>query len=169
VIDVGETAPDFELPDQDGEPVSLSSLRGRRVVLSFYPKAVTPGCTVQACGVRDHRADYEDAETVVLGISPDPMERVKNFHDGQGLNFTLLADEDHAVCEAYGVWVEKSMYDKKYWGARANHLRARRGRQGRDRAAQGQAGRARRARARGVVGLARATSTKCPGAKRSPM
>ena len=117
MIEEGDTAPDFELPDQDGEPVSLSSLRGRRVVLYFYPKADTPGCTVQACGVRDHLGDYEDAQAVVLGISPDAVKRVKKFHDKQGLNFTLLADEDHAVCEAYGVWVEKSMYGKRYWGA----------------------------------------------------
>ena len=117
MIEEGDTAPDFELPDQDGEPVSLSSLRGRRVVLYFYPKADTPGCTVQACGVRDHLADYEAAQAVVLGISPDAVKRVKKFHDKQELNFTLLADEDHAVCAAYGVWVEKSMYGKRYWGA----------------------------------------------------
>jgi len=117
MIAKGAQAPDFELPDQDGHPVSLSSLRGRRVVLYFYPKADTPGCTAQACGVRDHRPDYESAGAVVLGVSPDPVKRVKRFHDGQRLNFTLLADEDHAVCDAYGVWVEKSMYGKKYWGA----------------------------------------------------
>ena len=117
MIEESDTAPDFELPDQDGQPVSLSSLRGRRVVLYFYPKADTPGCTVQACGVRDHLADYEAAQAVVLGISPDAVKRVKKFHDKQELNFTLLADEDHAVCAAYGVWVEKSMYGKRYWGA----------------------------------------------------
>jgi len=117
MIAKGAQAPDFELPDQDGNPVRLSSLRGQRVVLYFYPKADTPGCTTQACGVRDHRPDYESAGAVVLGVSPDPVKRVKKFHDGQRLNFTLLADEDHAVCDAYGVWVEKSMYGKKYWGA----------------------------------------------------
>jgi thioredoxin-dependent peroxiredoxin len=115
-IDQGDTAPDFELPDQDGEPVRLSRLRGQRVVLYFYPKADTPGCTTQACGVRDHLPDYEGAGAMVMGISPDPVRKVKRFHDGQGLNFTLLADEDHAVAEAYGVWVEKSMYGKTYWG-----------------------------------------------------
>ena len=115
-IDQGDTAPDFELLDQDGEPVTLSRLRGQRVVLYFYPKADTPGCTTQACGVRDHLPDYEGAGAVVMGISPDPVRKVKRFHDGQGLNFTLLADEDHAVAEAYGVWVEKSMYGKTYWG-----------------------------------------------------
>ncbi len=113
----GDAAPDFELPDQDGAPVRLSALRGRRVVVYFYPKADTPGCTTQACGVRDHLPDYEQAGATVLGISPDPVKRVKRFHDKQGLGFTLLADEDHAVCEAYGVWVEKSMYGRKYWGA----------------------------------------------------
>ncbi len=117
MIERGDAAPEFELPNQDGEPVALSSLRGRRVVLYFYPKADTPGCTTQACGVRDHLPDYEEADAVVLGVSPDPVRRVKKFHDKQSLGFTLLADEDHAVCEAYGVWVEKSMYGKTYWGA----------------------------------------------------
>jgi thioredoxin-dependent peroxiredoxin len=117
MIQPGDTAPDFELPDQDGNPVRLSDLRGGTVVLYFYPKADTPGCTTQACGVRDHLSDYTEAGVTVLGISPDPVRRVKKFHDGQGLNFTLLADEDHAVCEAYGVWIEKSMYGRTYWGA----------------------------------------------------
>jgi peroxiredoxin Q/BCP len=116
VIEPGQPAPDFTLPDQHGNRVSLADLRGKDVVLYFYPKADTPGCTTQACGVRDHRGDYEKLGAVVLGISPDPVKRVKKFHDGQGLNFTLLADEDHAVCEAYGVWVEKSMYGKTYMG-----------------------------------------------------
>jgi thioredoxin-dependent peroxiredoxin len=113
---VGDQAPDFELPDQDGEPVRLSALRGQPVVLYFYPKADTPGCTTQACGVRDHLPDYEQAGAVVLGASPDPVAKVKRFHDKQGLNFPLLADEDHSVAETYGVWVEKSMYGKTYWG-----------------------------------------------------
>jgi thioredoxin-dependent peroxiredoxin len=117
MLEIGNEAPDFTLPDQDGEPVTLTSLRGKRVVLYFYPKADTPGCTTQACGVRDHLPAYEDADAVVVGISPDPVKAVKKFHDGQGLNFRLLADEDHAVCEQYGVWVEKSMYGKTYWGA----------------------------------------------------
>jgi peroxiredoxin Q/BCP len=117
VIKPGEQAPDFTLPDQDGNEVSLASLRGRAVVLYFYPKADTPGCTTQACGVRDHRADYDAAGAVVVGVSPDPVKRVKRFHDKYELGFPLLADEDHAVCDAYGVWVEKSMYGRKYWGA----------------------------------------------------
>ena len=117
MIGAGARAPDFELPDQDGEPVRLSSLRGRTVVVYFYPKADTPGCTTQACSIRDRRDEYEAAGVRVLGISPDPVKRVKKFHEGKSLNFTLLADEDRAVCERYGVWVEKSMYGKKYWGA----------------------------------------------------
>src|SRR5437763_16787530 len=117
LLEPGDQAPDFELPDQDGNPVRLSGLKGQTVVLYFYPKADTPGCTTQACGVRDHRSDYESAGAVVLGVSPDPVKRVKKFHEGQGLNFTLLADEDHAVTEAYGMWVEKSMYGRTYMGA----------------------------------------------------
>src|ERR687892_625217 len=112
----GDVAPDFELPNQDSSPVSLSGLRGRKVVLYFYPRADTPGCTTQACGVRDPLPDYERADAVVLGVSPDPVEAVKRFHDKQGLNFTLLADEDHAVAERYEVWVEKSRYGRTYWG-----------------------------------------------------
>ncbi len=117
MIETGAEAPDFTLPNQDGEPVTLSSLRGRRVVLYFYPKADTPGCTTQACGIRDRASEYEAAGVTVLGVSPDPVKAVKKFHDKQSLNFTLLADEDHAVCELYGVWGEKSMYGKTYWGA----------------------------------------------------
>jgi thioredoxin-dependent peroxiredoxin len=117
MIQSGQEAPDFELPDQDGNPVRLSDLRGGKVVLYFYPKADTPGCTTQACGVRDHLPDYADANATVLGVSPDPVKKVKKFHDGQSLNFTLLADSDHAVCEAYGVWAEKSMYGRTYMGA----------------------------------------------------
>ena len=115
-LDVGDPAPDFTLPDQDGNPVSLAGLRGTTVVLYFYPKADTPGCTTQACGVRDHRPDYEQAGAVVLGVSPDPVKAVAKFHDKYSLGFPLLADEDHAVAEAYGVWVEKSMYGRTYMG-----------------------------------------------------
>jgi peroxiredoxin Q/BCP len=117
MLSPGDLAPDFEVPDQDGNSVKLSDLRGQTVVLYFYPKADTPGCTTQACGVRDHRGEYEAAGVRVLGISPDPVAAVKSFHDKQGLNFPLLADADHAVCEAYGVWVEKSMYGRTYMGA----------------------------------------------------
>ena len=123
MIAPGETAPDFTLPNQDGEPVTLSSLRGRPVVLYFYPRADTPGCTTQACGVRDHSADYEAAGATVLGVSPDEVAAIKRFHDRQGLNFTLLADADHAVADRYGTWVEKSMYGRTYEGvARATFI-----------------------------------------------
>ena len=116
MIETGTEAPDFTLPDQDGGGVTLSGLRGRKVVLYFYPKADTPGCTTQACGIRDRSTEYADAGATVLGVSPDPVKKVKKFHDKQSLNFTLLADEDHAVAEQYGVWAEKSMYGKTYWG-----------------------------------------------------
>jgi peroxiredoxin Q/BCP len=117
MIEEGTTAPDFTLPDQEGDDVSLADFRGRPVVLYFYPKADTPGCTTQACGIRDHRTDYEAAGAVVLGVSPDPVKAVKKFADKQSLNFRLLADEDHAVCELYGVWAEKTNYGRTYWGA----------------------------------------------------
>ncbi len=116
MIEAGEQAPDFTLPNQDGEDVSLSDFADRTVVLYFYPKADTPGCTRQACGVRDHQADYAAAGATVLGVSPDPVKAIKKFHGGQGLNFTLLADEDHAVADEYGAWGEKSMYGKTYMG-----------------------------------------------------
>jgi peroxiredoxin Q/BCP len=116
VIEVGDAAPDFELPDQDGRPVRLEDFRGQRVVVYFYPKADTPGCTTQACGIRDRKADYAQAGAVVLGVSPDPVAKVQKFHEKYSLDFPLLADEDHSVAEAYGVWVEKSMYGRKYFG-----------------------------------------------------
>jgi thioredoxin-dependent peroxiredoxin len=117
MIATGTPAPDFELPDQDGEPVRLSALRGQTVVVYFYPKADTPGCTTQACSIRDRGDEYGAAGATVLGISPDPVAKVKKFHDKRDLNFTLLADADHAVCDAYGVWAQKSMYGKTYMGA----------------------------------------------------
>ena len=116
MLEPGDHAPDFTLPDQNGDPVTLSKLRGRKVVLYFYPKADTPGCTTQACGVRDHRADYQQADAVVLGVSPDPVKDVAKFDHKYGLGFPLLADEQHEVAEQYGVWVEKSMYGRKYMG-----------------------------------------------------
>jgi peroxiredoxin Q/BCP len=114
MLETGAEAPDFTLPDQDGNEVTLSDLRGNPVVLYFYPKASTPGCTTQACGVRDHRADYEKAGARVLGVSKDKVAKLKKFQEEENLNFTLLSDVDHAVAEAYGVWVEKSMYGNKY-------------------------------------------------------
>jgi thioredoxin-dependent peroxiredoxin len=116
VIEPGDCAPDFALPDQDGREVELADFRGAPVVLYFYPKAETPGCTTQACGVRDHEAEYAAFGATVLGVSPDPVAKVKRFHEKQGLNFTLLADEDHALADAYGVWAEKSMYGRRYMG-----------------------------------------------------
>jgi len=123
LIEVGTPAPDFTLPDQDGNDVQLSQLRGQRIVLYFYPKADTPGCTTQACSIRDRSGEYEAAGATVLGVSPDPVDKVKKFHDKQSLNFTLLADTDHAVCDLYGTWGEKSMYGKTYMGtARATFI-----------------------------------------------
>ncbi|MGD0197288.1 MAG: thioredoxin-dependent thiol peroxidase [Solirubrobacteraceae bacterium] len=116
MIDEGAVAPDFTLHDQDDRPVTLSALRGKPVVLYFYPKADTPGCTTQACGIRDHRADYAASGAVVLGVSPDPVKAIKRFADKHDLDFKLLADADHSVAEAYGVWAEKSMYGRTYWG-----------------------------------------------------
>ena len=116
MLETGETAPDFTLPDENGEDVTLSALAGTTVVLYFYPKADTPGCTTQACGIRDHLPDYTSAGVRVLGVSPDPVKKVKKFHDKFDMNFTLLADEDHAVAEKWGVWGEKSMYGRKYQG-----------------------------------------------------
>jgi peroxiredoxin Q/BCP len=117
MLQAGDKAPDFELPDQNGDPVKLSDLKGQIVVLYFYPRADTPGCTTQACGVRDHFEDYVETHAArVVGISPDLVADVKKFHDKFDLNFTLLADADHAVADAYGTWGEKSMYGKKYMG-----------------------------------------------------
>lgn len=112
----GDKAPDFALPDQHGETVKLKDLRGETVVLYFYPKANTSGCTVQACGVRDRKADYAAAGARVIGISPDEVKDVDKFAGKHDLDFTLLADADHAVAEKYGTWVEKSMYGNKYMG-----------------------------------------------------
>src|ERR671929_1270753 len=116
MIQTGEQAPDFELPDQDGNAVRLSELRGAPVVLYFYPKADTPGCTTQACGIRDRSGEYESAGAVVLGVSPDEPKALKKFADKYDLPFTLLSDDGHKLAEAYGVWAEKSMYGRKYWG-----------------------------------------------------
>lgn len=113
---VGEPAPDFELPDASGTPVRLSSLRGRKVVLYFYPKDMTPGCTQEACDFRDRHAEIEAAGAVVLGISPDSPKRHGKFAEKYGLPFTLLADEDAAVAAVYGVWKEKSMYGRTFMG-----------------------------------------------------
>ena len=102
MLEPGQRAPDFSLPDQDGHPVSLADLAGGTVVVYFYPKADTPGCTTQACSIRDRGSEYRAAGARVLGVSPDPVEAVKRFHATQSLDFTLLADEDRAVSQAFG-------------------------------------------------------------------
>lgn len=116
MLEAGASAPDFKLPDQDGKEVSLSGLKGETVVLYFYPRADTPGCTTQACGVRDRSGEYKAAGARVIGISPDKVEAVDKFARKFDLDFTLLGDADHSVAEQYGTWVEKSMYGKKYMG-----------------------------------------------------
>lgn len=112
----GEEAPDFTLPDQNGDELTLSDLRGQPVVVYFYPKAGTSGCTTQACGIRDRGDEYSTTGARVLGLSPDPVKDIKKFADKESLDFTLLADEDHSVAERYGTWVEKSMYGNTYMG-----------------------------------------------------
>jgi thioredoxin-dependent peroxiredoxin len=110
----GDKAPAFTLPDQDGNSVKLSDLKGRKVLVYFYPKADTPGCTTQACGLRDVLGDIGD--TAVLGISPDKPDKQKRFDEKYGLGFPLLSDPDHAVADAYGAWGERSMYGRKFMG-----------------------------------------------------
>jgi thioredoxin-dependent peroxiredoxin len=114
MIEQGSRFPDFSLPDQDGNTVTLDSWKGEKVVVYFYPKDDTPGCTVEACEFRDSSTETLDAK--IVGVSPDSPKLHRKFIDKFGLNFTLLADTDHALCEAVGVWVEKSMYGKKYMG-----------------------------------------------------
>jgi thioredoxin-dependent peroxiredoxin len=116
MIDPGGPAPDFTLNDQDGNPVTLSELRGRWALVYFYPKADTPGCTAQACSARDHSADYEAANAVVLGVSPDSVADLRKFADKYGLAFTLLSDPGGEVAQRYGVWVEKQYSGRTYFG-----------------------------------------------------
>lgn len=112
----GDQAPPFTLPADDGSTVELADLRGKRVILYFYPKDDTSGCTVEACEFRDALDGIEASGAIVLGVSPDPVASHRTFKKKYALNFPLLADEDHRVAEAYGVWKEKSMYGRKYWG-----------------------------------------------------
>src|SRR5262252_8982231 len=114
MVDVGQPAPDFSLSDQHGNRVTLSKLKGSPVVLYFYPKDDTPGCTKEACAFRDTFADYRRAGATILGVSPDSSESHAKFIKKFELPFTLLADIDHKTCAAYGVWKEKNMYGKKY-------------------------------------------------------
>jgi peroxiredoxin Q/BCP len=117
----GTIAPDFELLNQDGNTVRLSDYRGKRVILFAYPKAGTSGCTVQACGFRDQFPRYEAVNAVVLGISPDEPKQLKKWKEKESLPYDLLSDVDHAVLDAWGVWGEKSMYGKKYFGVIRSH------------------------------------------------
>ena len=112
----GDAAPKFELLDQSGKKVGLSDFKGRKLLVYFYPKADTPGCTKQACSVRDHRADLNDLGIAVVGISPDTPEEQKKFDEKYGLGFPLLSDLDHSVADAYGVWRDKSMYGRVFKG-----------------------------------------------------
>ena len=121
-VAVGEAAPDFEATTDTGEKVRLSDFRGRRVVLYFYPKDDTSGCTTQACGFRDSYPQIEERNAVVLGVSPDGQKSHAKFKTKYSLPFTLLVDEDHSISEAYGVWQEKSMYGKKYMGVVRSHF-----------------------------------------------
>ena len=116
MIEPGAPAPDFTLHDQDGNAVTLSDLHGRWALVYFYPKADTPGCTAQACSARDHSADYEVANAIVLGVSPDPVKELRKFADKYGLAFTLLSDEGGKVARQYGVWVEKNQFGRTYFG-----------------------------------------------------
>jgi peroxiredoxin Q/BCP len=116
VVEEGKEAPDFTLTSDGGEPVTLSDLRGKPVVLYFYPKDDTPGCTTQACGIRDAYGELERAGAVVLGVSPDSEKSHVRFREKYGLPFTLLADTDHAVAEQYGVWGEKKYMGRTYFG-----------------------------------------------------
>ena len=114
---LGAPAPDFSLQDQHGNTVSLAQFRGsKQVLVYFYPKAMTPGCTVQACGLRDVQGELDALDTVVLALSPDPVKSLKKFAERDGLNFTLLSDADHAVAEQYGVWGMKKFMGREFMG-----------------------------------------------------
>ncbi len=115
-LSVGDTAPRFSLTDQNGNKVKLADFKGRRLLVYFYPKAGTSGCTKQACNVRDHREDLATLGVAVVGISPDEPEQQKEFDEKYGLGFPLLSDPDHKAAEAWGAWGEKSMYGRKYQG-----------------------------------------------------
>ena len=115
-LTIGDKAPEFNLKDQNGDDISLSSLKGKRVILYFYPKDDTPGCTVEACNFRDDFSLYTDRDTVILGVSPDGEKSHQKFIKKFNLPFSLLCDEDHSVAEIYGAWGEKNMYGRKYMG-----------------------------------------------------
>ncbi|MFD1040061.1 thioredoxin-dependent thiol peroxidase [Virgibacillus byunsanensis] len=115
-IEIGIQAPDFTLPNQNGENVSLSDFKGKHVVLYFYPKDMTPGCTTEACDFRDAQESFNDLDAVIIGVSPDPVERHQKFIDKHDLPFTLLADVEHKVAQAYDVWKLKKNFGKEYYG-----------------------------------------------------
>ena len=121
-LNSGIPAPDFELSDDSGASRRLSSFRGQPIILYFYPKDDTPGCTKEACNFRDDYSAYQQAGVVILGVSPDSPKAHVKFKAKYNLPFSLLADEDHAVCELYGVWGEKSMMGKKYMGVIRSHF-----------------------------------------------
>lgn len=116
MVEAGQKAPEFTLQDQNDESVSLADFKGKKVLVYFYPRASTPGCTVQACALRDTKSELDELNVVILGISPDTPKKLSNFTNKQELNFTLLADEDHAVCEAYGVWQLKKFMGRENMG-----------------------------------------------------
>ncbi|MCM3585702.1 thioredoxin-dependent thiol peroxidase [Mesobacillus maritimus] len=116
VVELNELAPDFALEASNGETVSLSDFRGKNVVLYFYPKDMTPGCTTEACDFRDQHENFENLDAVILGVSPDPISRHEKFIEKHGLPFLLLADEDHKVAEAFDVWKLKKNFGKEYMG-----------------------------------------------------
>jgi peroxiredoxin Q/BCP len=116
LLAVGDVAPAFTLEDQNGKKISLKDFKGQNVVVYFYPKAMTPGCTVQACSLRDSQSQLSKENIVVLGISADAVKKLKQFEDKQKLNFTLLSDPDHKVCEAYGTWALKKFMGREYMG-----------------------------------------------------
>lgn len=115
-VEIGQQAPDMKLPASNGEEVSLADFKGKNIVLYFYPKDMTPGCTTEACDFRDHHEQFTELDAVIIGVSPDPIERHHKFIEKHGLPFILLADEEHKLAEAYGVWKLKKNFGKEYMG-----------------------------------------------------
>lgn len=122
MLETGKQAPEFELTNDEGKQIKLSDYRGKRVLLFFFPKAFTGGCTTQACGLRDNFPVFEENNAVILGVSPDTPERLAEWREAENLPYNLLSDPDHAVAEQYSSWGEKSMYGKKYMGIIRSHF-----------------------------------------------
>jgi peroxiredoxin Q/BCP len=118
MLSAGKKAPGLKLKDEGGRAVRLADFRGKRLVLYFYPRDLTPGCTIEACEFRDELREFEKRNAVVIGVSPDDARSHQRFREKHGLNFTLLTDEEHRTAEAYGAWQEKNMYGRKVWGVR---------------------------------------------------